>query len=177
MSADPSTDTQTAESTDITSRQTLLKENIIDKGFDGAAFIKHLEAARPQGADLHKWTEAELQAEIEVFKKQEALSTAPAPILNPLGLKPKNAALFTDSDDEEQGAKHQPPAAFDPKKSRLEAYIKDKGDADSDEESPIKAEPESRRHKTTLGESGLALDIEMQIADQALTKTITCVKL
>lgn len=178
MSADPSVETQAADNVEISSRQTLLKENIIDKGFDGSAFIKHLEAAKPQGADLQKWTEKELLVEIEAFQKLEGISTAaPAPVSTPIGLKPKNAALFADSDDEEQGAKNQPPPSFDPKKSRLEAYIKDKGDADSDEESPLKTSPETRRHKTTLGESGLALDIEMQIADQALTKTIPCVKL
>jgi len=178
------------ENSDIFSKQGLLKVNIIDKGFDGSAFIKHLEKARTNGADLSQWTIPELEQQIEEFKKIEALSTRPlisvgeTKPMATMGLKPKNAALFNDSDDEDQNPQQEKPdasASFDPKKSRLEAYIQTKGNPDSDEEDPsikVGSTPESeiKKHRTTMGD-GLTLDVEMQIADQALTRIVNCVKM
>jgi hypothetical protein len=191
MSSEPAIQPNSSpENSDISSKQQLLKENIIDKGFNGSSFIKHLELARLNGADLSKWTLTELEQEIEVFKKNEALSTRPLISLGDskpiavIGIKPKNGTLFNDSDEEDQTPQQAKPdaaASFDPKKSRLEAYIQTKGNPDSDEEDPSHKtdstpENEIKRHRTTMG-AGLVLDVEMQIADQALIRTVNCLKM
>lgn len=55
--------------TETKNKQNYLKEEVLEKGYDGEAFAEFLDSQRPDGASIENWTLAELELMVELFKR------------------------------------------------------------------------------------------------------------
>jgi len=59
------------DQTDRKNKQNYLRENIIEKGFDGEEFCEFLEKFKVSGADIDNWTFNDLETMVDIFKREK----------------------------------------------------------------------------------------------------------
>ena len=59
---------------ELTEKQTYLRENILEKGYDAEDFMKLLQNKKgEQGLDLESWTMEELRSAVKEFTKENSV--------------------------------------------------------------------------------------------------------